>query len=144
MTRFAPAVLAALLAAAQAGAPRTIDRGTQSRIEERREQAVANTAEWRALWTEHAAQRELPDVDFARELVVAVFLGMRPTSGYGVEIVDAGSEPSGVPVVRYRETRPGPDMITAQVITAPFHIAAIERPAGGADLAKRVRFERVD
>ncbi len=142
MTRF---VLAALLSAAvQAGEPRTIDRGAQSRIEEPREVAVASAAEWRALWREHEAQRELPDVNFARELVVAVFLGMRPTSGHGVEIVDAGAGPSGVLVVRYRETRPARGIITAQVITAPFHIAAIGRPAGGADLPGRVRFERVD
>ena len=39
-----------------------------------------------------------------REMVVAVFLGSRPTAGYSVEIVGA-TDDGGVLVVQYRETR---------------------------------------
>jgi hypothetical protein len=111
------------------GAIRTIERGQTSWVEEPR-QAVARTpAQWETLWRGHARERPLPDVDFDKEIVVAVFSGSRPTAGYAVEIagVKAGG---GVTVVQYYESQPRPGMVTAQVITTPFHIVAIPRPPG--------------
>ena len=78
----------------------------------------------------------MPAVDFSREMVVAVFLGSRPTAGYGVEIVRAVGN-SGTLVVEYVETAPSRDAITAQVLTAPYHLAAIPKHDG------EVRFQKV-
>jgi len=119
---------------------RGIEQGIQSLVEESRQVSAATPAEWQALWSAHAADRPQPSVDLARELVVAVFLGSRPTAGFGVEVVEATSAPDGALVVRYRERRPGRDTITAQVITSPFHIVAVPRPSGQ---PPTVRFERV-
>ncbi len=81
-------------------------------------------------------ERPLPAVDFAREAVAAVFLGTRPTGGYGVEIVGAGQK-AGAFVVQYRETKPGADAIAAQVITSPFLLVAMPKVDGD------VTFERL-
>jgi hypothetical protein len=124
----AVALLLAAAAFMQASQPsagvRTIDRGMQSNIDSTR-QAVAHTeAEFAAIWKAHNYDKPAPAVDFAREMVVAVFMGSRPTGGFSVEIVSA-TERDGQIVVSYRERMPSSDAITAQVLTSPYHIAAI-------------------
>jgi hypothetical protein len=115
---------------------RTIDRGAHSSVESDR-QAVARTAEeWSALWRTHNYEHAAPPVDFNREMIVAVFMGSRPTAGFSVEIVSAAEE-AGQVVVRYRETAPARDRVTAQVLTAPFHIAAVPKRSG------EVKFEKI-
>jgi hypothetical protein len=126
-----------LLAAAilQTGAPpaqpmTTIAKGAESAVESPRQVTVRTPSEWAALWRAHSAERPLPQVDFTRDMVVGVFLGTRPTGGFAVEIVGTRQD-HGSLVVEYRETRPGRDQITAQVITAPYHLVRIPRFAGG-------------
>jgi hypothetical protein len=53
-------------------------------------------------------------------------MGQKPTSGYGIRIRQAAVE-KGKLVVRVTERRPPPDAITAQVITAPFHVVAVKK-----------------
>jgi hypothetical protein len=77
-------------------------------------------------------------VDFAKELVVGVFMGSRPSAGFSVEIVGTRVDGS-VLVVQYRETRPPADALVAQVLTMPYHIAAVPKRAGVTD----VRFEKI-
>jgi protease stability complex PrcB-like protein len=115
---------------------RPIATGAQSGIASPRQAVIRTAAEWDALWRDHQASAPKPAVDFSKETVVAVFLGSRPTSGYEVAIVSAAEE-GGVLRVRYRETRPPADAITAQVMTFPFQIVAI--PASS---AKDVKFEK--
>ena len=115
---------------------RLLDRGTHSNIDEARQVVVRDAAGWGTLWKQHAGDRPMPAVDFAREAVAAVFLGTRPTGGFGVEIVGAGQK-GGAFVVQYRETKPGGDAIAAQVITSPFLLVAMPRVDGD------VKFERV-
>lgn len=115
--------------AATAPSVNTIARGQFTRIDSPR-QVVARTAEqWTALWRAHAPDREPPAVDFSKDMVVAVFLGSRPTAGFRVEIVGVREE-QGKTVVQYREAQPPPGAITAQVITAPFHIVTVPARKG--------------
>lgn len=116
----------------------TLAQGDYSRIEEVRESVVRTPEEWRALWRDHAgAAEEAPVVDFATSMVVGVFLGSRPTSGYRVEIGPIRRERARV-VVEYAERRPPPGAITLQVITTPFHIVRTERYDGPVEF-RRVR-----
>ena len=129
-------VLAALL---QSTPPplRTVGKGPVSAIEQPRQVTVRSAAEWGALWKENGANAPLPAVDFSREMVVGVFLGRRPTAGYGVETVRTIGNSSAL-VVEYVETAPSRDSITAQILTAPYHLVAIPRHDGA------VTFKRVD
>jgi hypothetical protein len=139
-----PAAAALLAALAQAGAPpgpvavtmRTIDKGVESGIDSARQATARTPAEWAALWKAHAAGRPLPAVDFSREMVIAVFMGSRPTAGYAVEIVGAELR-GGTLTIAYRETTPPTGAMTAQVLVAPYHLAAVPRHQGA------VAFEKV-
>lgn len=134
MTMLALAILAAAL---QSGppAPVTILRGSMSRVDEARQVAARTDAEWRALWRLHAGDEPAPAVDLRATSVVAVFLGTRMTGGFAVEVTGTRRE-GDVLVVEWREERPPRDAITAQVITSPFHLAAIPRFEG------EIRFEK--
>ncbi len=130
----------------QAGAPptppvhkpmlRTIDKGTESNVDDAKTVVVRDAAAWKKLWQGHAPDRALPAVDFSREMVVAVFMGSRTTSGYDVAIQGTREE-GGALVVAYRETAPAREVMTAQVITSPYHIAAVPVRSGD------VRFEKI-
>jgi len=122
---------------AQSGVPRTIEKGDQSNIDGARQVLVRSDAELRQLWQQHAPDRALPTVDFTREMVVAVFMGSRPNAGFSTAVVSTTAA-AGVLMVRYSETKPSSDAVTAQVLTFPYHIVAIPK----ADV-KDVRFEKV-
>ena len=121
----------------QGDAPlRALDKGDQSNVDDAR-QVVARTApEWTTLWRQHSPDLPRPTVDFAREMVVGVFLGSRPSAGFAIDIVSARDD-HGALTVRYRETIPPPGAIAAQVITSAYCIVALPRRDGD------VRFERI-
>ena len=115
----------------------TLAQGTMSNIEEPRQVVVRTAAEWQALWKEHDPDRAAPAVDFAQSVVVAVFLGSRPTAGFAVEITGAKTEGSRT-VVEYVQRSPPRDGMVAQVLTSPFHVVRLARTTGA------VEFKRVD
>jgi hypothetical protein len=115
----------------------TVAQGAMSNFEEPRQVVVRTTAEWQALWNAHDTQRAAPVVDFTQAIVVAVFLGTRPTAGFGVEIAAAKTEGSRT-IVEYRERRPPGDALVAQVLTAPFHVVRLAPTSGS------IEFRRID
>ena|SRR5712672_1594661 len=117
---------------------RAIDKGATSNMDGARQASARTVEEWSKLWTQHAGERARPAVDFNREIVVAVFTGTRPSAGFAVEIVGVKEDGAAL-VVSYKETRPAPDSVAAQVLTSPFHIVAV--PKGS---ATTVRFERAN
>ena len=120
------------------GAPmRRLEKGSNSVIDDARQVTARTADEWAALWRQHAPDRPRPTVDFSKEMVVGVFMGSRPTAGFAVEIVGVNETPGGV-VVRYRETRPSRDAMTAQVLTSPYDLVAVPTIAG------TVTFEKVE
>jgi hypothetical protein len=131
----AQATLAFALAQATGGPPVTVARGESSAVDELKQTVARTSAEWEALWKAHAGAQPAPKVDLSQRLVVAVFLGTRPTAGYTVEVRATRVE-GGALVVEYVEQRPDPGDITAQVITSPFHIVTVPRHEGP------VRFDR--
>jgi protease stability complex PrcB-like protein len=115
---------------------KTIDKGDHSNMDDAKQIAVKTEAAWKQLWQQHSPDRPRPAVDFTKEMVVGVFLGSRPTAGYKIEIVSA-TETNGTLVVRYREAPPPRGMMTAQVVTSPYHLVTVPFFPGD------VKFERV-
>jgi hypothetical protein len=115
---------------------RVLEKGARSNVDRARQAVARTAAEWTALWQQHSPDRPPPAVDLARDMIVGVFLGSRPSAGFTIEIVSARDE-QGAVVVRYRETSPPPGAVAAQVITSAYCIAALPRRDG------EVRFERV-
>jgi protease stability complex PrcB-like protein len=119
------------LAVLQAVVPpvRSLDKGSRSEIVVARQVTIRDQDAWTALWQEHAASRQRPAVDFSSEMVVAVFLGTRPTAGFAAEIVGYRAV-DGDLVIQYREGAPPRGAITAQVLTSPFHLVVVPRRTG--------------
>jgi hypothetical protein len=110
----------------------SVAQGQQSAIEERREVVVRSAAEWKALWKEHSPGDPLPEVDFAKSIVVGVFAGMRNTGGYAVEITAIDRDGENL-VVSWRETKPAAGAMLSQMLTFPFHLVSTGRVAGKVD-----------
>jgi hypothetical protein len=135
-------LLGMLLACAmQAGSAKppleTIVTDSMSQIEMPKQVAARTPAEWTALWRQHGGDGAAPRVDFGTRMVVAVFLGTKSSAGHAVEITGTRQD-KGALIVEWRERRPEPGMVSAQVITSPAHIASIPKFAG------EVRFSKVE
>jgi PrcB C-terminal len=59
-------------------------------------------------------------------MVVALFMGERPTGGFAIEVTRIERTDSGLSV-HYRTTRPDPAAMQPQALTQPFHLIALPR-----------------
>ena len=82
-----------------------------------------DSEQWEAFLSEHH-KGPAPEIDFGDSTLVAVFLGARPHSGYGVKIVSA-EEKERMVVVNVVEYTPAPGMMYAQAIVHPYDMALI-------------------
>jgi hypothetical protein len=130
--------LALVLAVLQVAVPfTTLAHGRDSQIVEPRQVAVRSAADWQRVWSAHGGD-DAPAVDFARAMVVGVFLGERPTSGHAVEITAVRSA-NGSIVAEYVERAPPRGAPVAQVVTAPFHVVTMPRSTAAVEFRKVVR-----
>ena len=67
---------------------RTIARGEGSKIETRHELVVRTGGTWLLILYKHHGAFEPPEIDFRREMIVAIFAGNRSTHSSSVEIVN--------------------------------------------------------
>ena len=114
-----------------------VAKGAISEVAEPREVVAHNSAEWQALWGLGSVSRgrPAPVVTFETTMIVAVFLGSRPTAGYEPEIVGVLRE-GDVLVVEWRERVP-PDAGNPPNLTTPFVIAGVPQHVG------TIRFRKV-
>ena len=131
---------ASLLVAAGAGGAsvsfETVARGVHSRLSEPLQAVIRTPEEWAALWTRHAGVEPPPFVDFTRDMVVAIFAGARPTSGYQVEIAGVRVVDQNIEVT-YRERTPPAGAPRRPVVTAPFDVIRLPR----SEMPVRIRLD---
>ncbi len=133
MMKPALAAIAALLlsvaASAQTGSWSRLE-GQHSKIAQRRAMAVNDATEWAKVWKEHDASAPVPAVDFAKESVVAVFLGETPNTGVKIEIV---VQKDMIDVTRlnvfYKEVRSASKSFSAAMICQPYAIVKVPKAA---------------
>ena len=103
----------------------TIAQGDSSRVTEPRRIIARTDDEWRALWAIHAGpDAAAPAVDLANTVVAAAFAGEKPSAGHTVAISATNHNASGVRLA-VEESGPGPGMVSAAMMTSPFHIVAV-------------------
>ena len=107
----------------------SLAKGDASGIETMRQVTIRTAAEWQKLWNEHSPDSKMPAVDFGSKMVVGIFLGSKPSAGYGVEIVNVRAEGSDL-IVEYGQTQPPRGMLSAQILTEPFHLVAVNKHSG--------------
>ena len=108
----------------------TIARGEDSRLVEPRRFVIRDRQAFAAIWAAHAGpDAVVPAVDFDTRMVAAVFSGMRPTPGYGIEITGTKREGSALVIV-IAERQPDASQVVAQVVVSPFHVVTLPRDDG--------------
>jgi len=89
---------------------------------------IRDATAWNDLWQRIYANLNPvpppPDIDFSREMVVAVALGTRNSGGYNVLLTQAAADSAGI-LVSASATSPGARCVTTQALTQPLDIGRI-------------------
>ena len=104
---------------------RSLVKSNQSSYQEEGFYVINNQEEWNNLGIV-IIEDYIIEIDFEKEIVLAVFTGMRPSGGYSVEIVEI-IEKEDVIEVMFELTMPSEDDIVSMEITYPEHIVKIEK-----------------
>lgn len=120
-----------------AGGPRLVPiaHGPLSNGGAARESVVRSAEQWNSLWTSLPTKQTAPTVAFDEMMVVGVFLGNRPTTGYRVEFTGARRDGDAL-VITWREVPPVEGATVNATVTSPFAVAGVTRHDGP------VRFEK--
>lgn len=125
-----------------------IEQGGQSGFKdnETRLRVVTDNTSWQEFWREHtrisSEPPEPPAVNFTDRFVAAVFLGMRPSGGYGVNVTRVVVEDDRFRI-HYEEIAPGRGCAAAAVVTHPHAILElVRRPDVGTDVELAFEGER--
>jgi hypothetical protein len=102
---------------------RRIGQWTRTGVGETRRLVIRDANAWAQLWSELGVG-DRPEVDFTRDVVVAVTAGERPGGGYGIA-VDRVRENKGDLRVDVVETTPGPNCVTASSPTQPADVVVV-------------------
>ncbi|MDZ8069880.1 MAG: protease complex subunit PrcB family protein [Nostoc sp. DedQUE08] len=112
----------------------TIARGSDSGYQSASQMVIDNSERWIDLWQQHTSNAEppppVPQVDFTRYSVVAVFAGEQPTGGYSVEILSvetSGSQTQEQLAITVQHRQPSAGDFVTEALTYPYHIIRIPK-----------------
>lgn len=88
--------------------------------------AVEWAAEWETIFGTQSSKPPLPQVDFAREMVIVSAAGIRGSSGYSITVRNAALD-GAMLSVGVIETLPGADCVLAPTQTSPVYAVRIAR-----------------
>lgn len=95
-------------------------RGTQSTVGGRVNYIVTSPDQLRELWELIGAKNRMPDIDFSKSAVAAVFAGERPTGGYGIAV--SRVEDADARKVTVTLTQPKSGCVLTQAVTMPYQV----------------------
>jgi hypothetical protein len=99
---------------------------------------IQDETAWKTFWTMIQSKQTpappAPAVDFSRDMIVVAAAGMKPSTGYAMQVISA-SEAKGEIVVTVEATSPGAGCLNAMMMTSPVDIARIPKRDG------KVRFD---
>jgi hypothetical protein len=103
-------------------------QGQQSQVRAPRTAVARTAAAWQKLWAEHAGEKSAaPEIDFSREMVVAVFFGERMTAGAKPRLTVMEDPMDSTQVFALYRLDSGVRAAAAQVVSAPFAMAKVSR-----------------
>ncbi len=106
---------------------RRIGRWVSSGVRGARRLAIRDSGTWSRFWSELGAGVQ-PQVDFGRDLVIAVASGERSSGGHDIT-VQRVSRSGGELRIEVVETSPGPGCMTTAALTQPVDVVVV--PAAG-------------
>ncbi len=108
----------------------TLAKGSFSAISQPEEKVIRSEAKWTAFWEKHSVNRQtarrVPEVDFAKQMVIAVTMGRERTGGYAIEITSV-RESGNELLISVQRNKPAANAMKTQVLTAPFHYIAVPK-----------------
>lgn len=92
-------------------------------------EVAGDGATYRTLWQKHVGSGPVPSpsIDFSRETVLFLVLGMRSSGGFGISPSGVTVQ-SGTATVEAAILKPKSDEMVAMVITSPFAVIAVSHP----------------
>lgn len=119
----------------------TVDKGSYSGHRIRKDYVVRNNEYWKGIYAEtceiYIPKLEAPEVDFNKDMVIAVYMGTQMTGGYGIGIKKV-LEKKKILEVLVEEHDPKPWFIYTQALTQPYHIVKTKVSK------KKVKFKRIE
>jgi hypothetical protein len=104
---------------------RRLGQWTRTGINESRRLVIRDANAWAEFWSELGAG-DRPEVDFSRDLVVAVAAGQRPSGGHEIAVEEI-AQSNGELTIGVVETAPGPNCMTTSALTQPVDVVAIPK-----------------
>jgi len=107
-------------------------KGIHCGVEKPAQLIIRDAKAWADLWAKVHSSVEpkpaLPEVDFQKQIVVAVFAGTKRTGGYSIRIRDIRHDAKADKLLVFvEETSPPPGSITIQVLTQPYHMVLMPK-----------------
>jgi hypothetical protein len=106
---------------------------------------ATDEASFSELWEKlHSSQIPTPDrphVNFEESIVAGAMMGVQPSGGYSIEVMEAAVDPDYL-WIRTDEKEPGQDCAVTDVITSPYHLVKIPR-APAENKVPRLVFNRI-
>jgi hypothetical protein len=107
-----------------------IHGGAYASVSEKKQVMVTNNDDYQKLMSEVYANLDqmprIPEVDFTKNDVVAVFMGAKNTGGYSINVDKVIKRTDAVTVSVY-ETSPGSKCILTQSVTQPYEIVKVPK-----------------
>lgn len=109
---------------------RTIEQSASSAEKENKNMVIKDEATWKAVWAETHANMtpvpDLPEVDFKTKMVIAAFMGEKPTGGFSIEIERIIRAEKKI-IAFIVENSPHSACMVTKALTAPYHFVEVER-----------------
>ncbi len=115
---------------------KTLAKHSQCEPPQRKEYVIRTQADWEKLYQQVYGERlsakaarsdsALLKIDFAKQMIIAVFQGQKPSGGYSIEITKLVRNGKRLEVF-IEEKSPGKNCFTTQVITHPHHLIVTEK-----------------
>ncbi|MBI5416710.1 protease complex subunit PrcB family protein [Candidatus Poribacteria bacterium] len=87
---------------------------------------MKNKDDWSSYWNQLNTLQDIPDIDFARNMVISFYVGEKTTDGYSVKINQI-EQKDNIINVNYTYTEPGSNSITFSKLTYPVYIVKLEK-----------------
>ncbi|MBI4368971.1 MAG: protease complex subunit PrcB family protein [Elusimicrobia bacterium] len=97
---------------------------------------IKDSQAWSDLWS-RVRQDPTPEIDFTKNMVVAVFMGIKPMGGYAIEIVKIVKDKKKWVIHVYERNRGAQGGFVIQAFTSPYHMKVIDRTDLAVEFKKR-------
>lgn len=87
---------------------------------------AGSIVQWGRLWKSLSSEGNLPEIDFNKYVIAAVFLGPRPSGGYGIKFGKPYQE-GGKTIIPYEEIKPAPGQFVTQALTKPYGMKVFQK-----------------